>query len=282
MTSRPQDHLAEDHPAEDHLAARCDAARRVAREAGALARNFFANRGGLTIEAKGPQDLVSRADREVEMLIRHELSKAFPADLVLGEEFDDSAAATSDTGWVVDPIDGTQNFLRGIPQFVVSMAYREGGAVKVGVIHDPNAGETFWAIAGGGAFRDGLRLSVSDARELDKAVIGVGHSPRHRSEDFNRVISTLVDAGAQSRNYCCAALQLAYVSDGRLDATWDPYLLDWDVAAGLLLVAEAGGAAIPFVPGRGGPHADRLLAGTPGLVETLSDILDAPEKIVAD
>jgi myo-inositol-1(or 4)-monophosphatase len=266
MTSRP----------EDPLAARCETARRVAEAAGALARNFFDNRAELTIEAKGPQDLVSKADREVERLIRNALSEAFPADLVLGEELSDAADATSDTGWVVDPIDGTQNFLRGIPQFVVSMAYRESGVVKVGVIHDPNAGETFWAIAGAGAFRDGRQLSVSDARTLDKAVIGVGHSPRHPSEDFNRVISALVDAGAQSRNYCCAALQLAYVSDGRLDATWDPYLLDWDVAAGLLLVAEAGGTAIPFLPGRGGPHADRLLAGTPGLVKIMSEILETP------
>ena len=250
--------------------ARLDTARRAAESAGRLARRFFENREALLVEAKGPQDLVSAADREVEALIRQEIARDFPGDRVLGEEFGDGEGGVGDegaTGWVVDPIDGTQNFLRGIPQFVVSIAYRAGGTARVGVIHDPNAGETFWARAGGGAFRDGRSVRVSDVARLEDAVIGVGHSPRHPPEAFNRTITALVEAGAQTRNYCCAAIQLAYVSDGRLDATWDPYLLDWDVAAGMLIVSEAGGAGVPFVPGRKGPHADTLVAGTPALLD---------------
>ena len=253
--------------------ARCDTARRVAEAAGALALGFFRNRGDLTIERKGPQDLVSRADREVEHLIRLEIAKDFPEDTVLGEELGDQAADSGDTGWVVDPIDGTQNFLRGIPQLVVSIAYRAAGLMRVGVIHDPNADETFWAIRGQGAFRNGARLSVSPASQLRDAVIGVGHSPRHAPSEFTSVMTALVDAGAQTRNYCCAALQLAYVADGRLDATLDPYLLDWDVAAGILLVEEAGGEARLFVPGRIAPNADRLLAGTRGLVRRLQTLI---------
>lgn len=249
-------------------AKRLETARRAAEEAGRLARRFFENREALLIEAKGPQDLVSRADREVEELIRREIARDFPEDRVLGEEFGAAGAeGDGETGWVVDPIDGTQNFLRGIPQFVISIAYRQGGEARVGVIHDPNAGETFWATAGGGAFRNGTSIHVTKATRLEEAVVGVGHSPRHAPEIFNRTITALVDAGAQTRNYCCAAIQLAYVADGRLDATWDPYLLDWDVAAGMLIVREAGGDGVPFMPGRNGPHADTLIAGTPGLLE---------------
>lgn len=252
---------------------RLETARRVAEEAGRLARRFFENREALLIEAKGPQDLVSAADREVEALIRQEIARDFPDDRVLGEEFgtggvgDDREGGDGATGWVVDPIDGTQNFLRGIPQFVVSIAYREAGKVLVGVIHDPNAGETFWATDGGGAFRNGASIHVTQAARLEEAVIGVGHSPRHAPEVFNRTVTALIDAGSQTRNYCCAAIQLAYVADGRLDATWDPYLLDWDVAAGMLIVREAGGDGVPFRPGRKGPYADTLIAGTPGLLD---------------
>lgn len=252
---------------------RLETARRAAEEAGRLARRFFEDRETLLIEAKGPQDLVSAADREVEDLIRREIARDFPEDRVLGEEFGTGGAGHDDaggdgvTGWVVDPIDGTQNFLRGIPQFVVSIAYRSGGEARVGVIHDPNAGETFWATAGSGAFRNGIAIHVTTAARLEEAVIGVGHSPRHAPEVFNRTITALIESGAQTRNYCCAAIQLAYVADGRLDATWDPYLLDWDVAAGMLIVREAGGDGVPFQPGRKGPHADTLIAGTPELLE---------------
>lgn len=251
--------------------ARLETARRTAEAAGRLARRFFENREALLVEAKGPQDLVSAADREVESLIRREIARDFPEDRVLGEEFGDGerhgGGTGTATGWVVDPIDGTQNFLRGIPQFVVSIAFRAAGRTRVGVIHDPNAGETFWASLGGGAFRDGRPIQVSDAARLEDAVIGVGHSPRHAPEAFNRTITALIEAGAQTRNYCCAAIQLAYVADGRLDATWDPYLLDWDVAAGMLLVREAGGDGVPFVAGRKGSHADTLIAGTQALLE---------------
>ena len=115
--------------------------------------------------------------------------------------------------------------------------------------------------------------AYNGANTLERAVLGVGHSPRHPAQRYIDAVSAVVGAGAQTRNYCCAALQLAYVADGRLDATWDPYLLDWDVAAGILLVEEAGGSAVPFVPGRLGPSADRLLAGNSALVEQLRPLL---------
>lgn len=255
---------------DDRLTARLRVAQAAAETAGALARDYFERRAELAIETKGPHDLVSIADRAVETAIRDAIAAEFPDDPLVGEEHGGDAAAT---GWVVDPIDGTQNFLRGIPQFVVSIAYRSQGRTEIGVIRDPNAGETFTARRGHGAYRNGAAIRVSGIGTLDRAVLGVGHSPRHAPERYLDAVSATVAAGAQTRNYCCAALQLAYVADGRLDATWDPYLLDWDVAAGILLVEAAGGTALPFVPGRLGPSADRLLAGNAGLVEALRPLL---------
>ena len=118
---------------DDSLDARLRTARQAAEAGGALARDYFERRGELAVETKGPQDLVSVADRAVEIAIRDAIAGAFPDDALVGEEHGGDAA---DTGWVVDPIDGTQNFLRGIPQFVVSIAYRRGGITEVGVIHD--------------------------------------------------------------------------------------------------------------------------------------------------
>lgn len=255
---------------DDRLDARLRVAQAAAKAGGTLARRYFDRRSELAIETKGPHDLVSVADRAVETAIREIIAGEFPDDPLVGEEHGGDAA---DTGWVVDPIDGTQNFLRGIPHFVVSIAYRRGGRTEIGVIHDPNTGETHAARRGHGAHRDGALIRVSGIQSLERAVLGVGHSPRHAPELYNATVAAVVSAGSQTRNYCCAALQLAYVSDGRLDATWDPYLLDWDVAAGILLVEEAGGTAVPFVPGRLAPSADRLIAGNAGLVDALRRLL---------
>lgn len=250
-------------------ARRHEAAVSVAREAGALALAFFRDRATLAIESKGPHDLVSRADRAVEALIRERLGAAFPDDRIVGEEEGGEPGAHH---WYVDPIDGTQNFLHGLPQFVVSLAFVEDGRTMAGAIHDPNTGETFAARRGHGATCDGRPMRVSAVAAIGDAVIGVGHTPRHAPERYLEPLAAVIRAGAQTRNLCCAALQLAWVADGRIDATWDPYLLAWDVAAGLLMVEEAGGAAQPFVPGRGGPHADALLAGTRPLVAALQAI----------
>ncbi len=255
---------------DDRLETRLQVAQAAARAGGTLARDYFERRAELAVETKGPHDLVSIADRAVETAIREAIAAEFPDDPLVGEEHGGDAA---ETGWVIDPIDGTQNFLRGIPQFVVSIAYRHGGRTEIGVIHDPNTGETHSARRGHGARRDGFAIRVSGIGSFEHAVLGVGHSPRHAAELYNAAVSAVVSAGAQTRNYCCAALQLAYVADGRLDATWDPYLLDWDVAAGILLVEEAGGTAVPFEPGRLGPSADRLIAGNAALVEALRVLL---------
>lgn len=238
----------------------------VAREAGRLARRWFERRGELTVEMKGPQDLVSAADRAVEDLIRARLSSLFPEDAVVGEEAGGLAASRV---WVVDPIDGTQNFLRGLPWFAVVLALMVEGRTELGVIYDPNTDELYTARRGGGAFLNGEPIRVSRCAALTSAVIGVGHSPRHPPRLFLEPLTAVIEAGAQTRNLLTAALQLAHVACGRLDATWDPYLLPWDVLAGILLVEEAGGAAAPYPLRPDFSGGAPLLAGTAALVDAL-------------
>lgn len=242
----------------------------VAREAGRLARRYFERRADLTVEVKGPQDLVSVADRAVEDLIRARLSALFPEDAVVGEEAGGLAAARV---WVVDPIDGTQNFLRGLPWFGVVLALMVDGRTELGIIYDPNTDELYTARRGGGAFLNGESIRVSGCAELGKAVIGVGHSPRHAPHLFLEPFTAVIEAGAQTRNLLTAALQLAHVACGRLDATWDPYLLPWDVLAGILLVEEAGGAAAPYRLRPDFSGGASLLAGTAALVDALRPLV---------
>lgn len=254
------------------LTVRLAAGAAVAREAGRLARRFFGQRGELRIETKGPQDLVSVADRAVEDLIRTRLNALFPDDAVVGEE---AGGLTARRVWVVDPIDGTQNFLRGMPWFCIALALVEDGRSELGIIYDPNTDELFTTRRGGGAFLNGAPIRVSGCADLASAVIGVGHSPRHEPERFLEPLTVLLRHGAQTRNLLCGALQLAHVACGRLDATWDPYLLPWDVLAGILLVEEAGGAAAPYALRPDFSGGAPLLAGTAPLVAVIGRAMAA-------
>ncbi len=255
----------------DDLDRRLTGAAAIAREAGHLACRYFERRADLAVEFKGPQDLVSAADRAVEELIRSRLTALFPQDSVVGEEAGGQVASRV---WVIDPIDGTQNFLRGLPWFCVAMALVVDRRTELGIIYAPATDELYTARRGGGAFLNGEPIRVSDCVDLKDAVIGVSHSPRHPPERFLEPFALMLRAGAQTRNLLTAALQLAYLASGRLDAAWDPHLMPWDVLAGILLVEEAGGAAASYrlCPdfSKGAP----LLAGTAPLVRALQPFVD--------
>ena len=152
---------------ETDLTKRLEVAERVAKEAGALALDYFRNRDRLAIEHKGKQDLVSIADRDVETLIRRELSAAFPGDQFIGEE---EGGTEADRLWVIDPIDGTLNFLRGIPSWAVVIAWVEQGRTLLGVTYDPVHDELWTARRGQGAFRNGQRIAVTPTASPDQAV----------------------------------------------------------------------------------------------------------------
>ena len=261
------------------LSARYIAALEIARAAGALARNFFAQREMLVVEHKGAQDLVSRADRAVEDLIRSRLAAAFPLDAVLGEETAARVPGKADHVWIVDPIDGTHNFLRGVRYYCISIAYVERGVREIGVVYDPEHDELFHARRGLGAWveRTGgdARLQTSDCDDLAKAFVCVGHNDRRPEPRVLALRHALMDAGVATRNMGAGALQLAHVAAGRFDGFIELSLNAWDAMAGLLLVEEAGGYVAPF-PGPGGIGTPAPVLGcTKGIGEALAKIVAA-------
>jgi myo-inositol-1(or 4)-monophosphatase len=250
-------------------------AQEVARRAGALALDYWRNRDRLAVELKGPQDFVSRADRDVEALIRRELAARFPHDRFLGEETAASFDGPIDRCWVVDPIDGTHNFLRGMPYWNVAIAYVENGRARIGVVLDPPSGELYRAERGGGAWCDDAsgskRLHAAATSDLAGAYVALGHHDRVPDERYLEIRRRMMSAGISMRNFGSAALQLAHVARGRLDAFIELQLSIWDAIGGLLLVEEAGGYAAPFAPASATAKAECLAcaSGIAGELEAL-------------
>ncbi len=228
-------------------------AAQIAREAGACLREFFAQ--GVETEYKGDVDLVTVADRTVEKLIRARLAEVFPQHGMYGEE-GTRDRLECEYRWYVDPLDGTTNFAHGFPQFCVSMglerrsnglAADEDGVLEAGVIYDPMRDELFTAEKGQGALLNGKPLHVSRTAQLAEALVSTGFPSRKRHSSPNIHFYhefTLRSHGV--RRAGSAALDLAYVAAGRLDAFWEFNLNPWDTAAGILIVREAGGRVTDF------------------------------------
>lgn len=199
----------------------------------------------MEIHLKAPNDLVTNIDRSTEELIIDELRRAYPDDQILGEEFGESApdAAQSKRQWIIDPIDGTVNFTKGIPLYCVSIGLQIDGHTVVAAIYDPLRDELFSAARGQGAHLNGRPISVSDCAEIATAVLVTGF-PRLRSKEFESTARQFIELTRTCRGVRrlgSAALDLAYVASGRLDGFWEYGLKPWDTAAGCLLVTEAGG-----------------------------------------
>ena len=205
----------------------------------------------LQVSVKGPSDFVSQADLRAEATLREELAKARPGYGFLMEESGASGSANWAWRWVVDPLDGTTNFLHGMPHWCISVALERrmpdgGGEVAAAMIYNPAADEMFWAERGGGAFLNERRLRVSARRELKDAVFATGIpfaavAPQHRLA-FARTLGVLMPQVAGIRRFGAAALDMAWVAAGRFDGYWELGLKPWDMAAGLLIVREAGGS----------------------------------------
>ena len=258
-------------------AARYAFLRRLSADAGAMALDFWRRRADLIVELKGPADFVSHADRAVEQAIRDAIAEAFPGDGFLGEETSAEFSGEHERLWIVDPIDGTHNFLRGIPYWNVSIAYVENGRRTLGAICDPVAGAVFHAMRGRGAWRsdaDGeARLSTSPARELAGAIVCVGHHDRRPEPRYLALRSALMDVNASFRNFGCAALQIAHVAEGRYDAYIELDLSSWDAMAGLLLVEEAGGYVGTFPGPQGFTVRAPVVSCAPGIADALNTLL---------
>jgi myo-inositol-1(or 4)-monophosphatase len=246
----------------------------VAHEAGAGLREAFGKLGdgGLAISAKStPTDLVSDADVRTERLIRARLEAARPDDAILGEEGDDRPG-TSGLRWVVDPLDGTVNFLFGIPQWCVSIACEDDAGALAGVVHDPMRGETWAATRDGAATLDGVPLRPALRGDLATALVatGFGYDAAVR-ESQARVVARLLPRVRDVRRFGAAALDLAWAAAGRVDAYFERGVKPWDVAAGALICARAGLEVHELPPA---PPADAgLLVAPPGLAGELLAIV---------
>ncbi len=197
----------------------------------------------LQVSVKGPGEFVTTADLRAEKVLRAELTKARPGYGLLMEEGGGEAGSDPRHRWIVDPLDGTTNFLHGIPHFAISIGLERDGEIVAGIVYEPTRDEMFWAEKGAGAYLNDRRLRVSARRQLAESLVGTG-IPFGERGDHPAYVATLAAVAAATsgvRRLGAAALDLAYVAAGRFDGFWEFGLSPWDIAAGLLLVREAGG-----------------------------------------
>jgi len=248
--------------------------------AGAMAMDGYARIGGTAgntpagVSMKGPQDFLTETDGKVEAHIRAQLAATFPEDGFVGEETGASGEAARI--WVVDPIDGTANFMRGIPHFCISIAFVDNGVTEIGGIANPAIGETYFARRGRGATRNGAPIRVAGTQGFDRASVEIGWSPRVPNQAYLDKVSLVLALGANVRRSGSGALGLAYVADGRSDAYAELHINAWDCLAGLLLVEEAGGLANRFLDGGGLTGGNPVLAAAPGVAAALSQTIGIP------
>jgi myo-inositol-1(or 4)-monophosphatase len=212
-------------------------------KAGRSLTRDFGEVENLQVSLKGPSDYVSQADRKAEEIILGELSRARPTYGFLGEEGGESKGTDGQHRWIVDPLDGTTNFLHGIPHFAVSIALERDGDVVAGVIYNPVSDELYTADRGKGAFLNDRRMRVAGRRNLSDCVIGTGvpHLGRGDHGEYLGELSRVMGEVAGIRRMGAAALDMAFVAAGRLDAYWEDGVSAWDIAAGMIVLREAGG-----------------------------------------
>src|SRR6201995_5255971 len=216
---------------------------KAARRAGRSLKRDLGEIENLQVSLKGPANFVSLADRRAEEMLYSDLSKARPGYGFIGEEGGTRAGDDKSHPWIVDPLDGTTNFLHGIPQFAISIALQREGTVIAGVIYNPANDELYIAERGKGAFLNDQRLRVAGRRKLNECVIACGLPPIGRGDHqlARKEMAVLQDKIAGFRRFGAAALDMAFVAVGRLDGYWERNLQPWDMAAGQIMIREAGG-----------------------------------------
>jgi myo-inositol-1(or 4)-monophosphatase len=259
--------------AAEDLASFLSTAVAAARAAGVIINEGAKNRASITIERKNANDFVSVIDKSAERAIIDTLAAKYPGHAFKAEE--SGEAGTSRYTWVIDPLDGTTNFLQGIPYYCVSIALQIDDTIAVGVIYDPTSGRLFTATRGHGAFLDGVRIHVSSRPGLTEAVVGTGLPFRDWSylDDYLASLRVIMQRCAGIRRPGAAALDLASVSAGWIDGHWEKGLNAWDMAAGSLLIQEAGGVVTTFNGSEAFLNSGQVLAGAPGVHAELLDVL---------
>ncbi|GGH49259.1 inositol monophosphatase [Frigidibacter albus] len=251
---------------------------KAARKAGRSLVKDFREVENLQVSAKGPGDFVTKADREAERIIKEELRGARPSYGWVGEETGEEAGEDPTRRWLVDPLDGTTNFLHGLPHWCVSIALEHKGEIVSAVVFDPAKDEMYRAEKGQGAWMNESRIRVSGRRHMIEAIFatGVPFGGRPTLPATLQDLARLMPVCAGVRRWGAAALDLAYVAAGRYDGYWERGLNSWDMAAGLLLVKEAGGFVGPVREGRDMLESGSIIAGNGELYEPLCKILREP------
>jgi myo-inositol-1(or 4)-monophosphatase len=246
-----------------------EAARRSALAAGAFVRERFVSGRTGKILAKGEKDFVTEVDTASEAMIKMALAAAFPSIGFLAEE--SAAAQTGEAFWIIDPLDGTTNFIHGYPAIGISVALMERKRITVACVYDPLREELFEAAAGNGATLNGSPIRVSGARSLDASLLGTGFpfgAPRHL-DAYLGVFGDLFRGCRDIRRAGAAVLDLSHVAAGRLDGFWELYLKPWDMAAGALIVREAGGTVGDFFGGESFLESGNIVAASPALFDAI-------------
>jgi myo-inositol-1(or 4)-monophosphatase len=239
---------------------------RAARRAGSIINRAALDGSGLEVKSKRVNDFVTRIDRAAEEAIIDAVHKAYPEHSILAEE-SGSTARQDEFCWIIDPLDGTTNFIHGFPQYCVSIGVQHRGALAHAVVYDPVKNELFTASKGGGAFLNDRRIRVTKCLRLQDALVGTGFPFKElgRLDLYMKQLKHLIEGSAGVRRAGAAALDLAYVACGRLDAFWEMGLSPWDMAAGALLVQEAGGLVADFAGNGTYMESGDICAGTPKL-----------------
>ena len=235
----------------------------------------------LTVETKGRNDYVSDADRAAEKEVVETIHKHYPDHAILAEE--SGASGESDTVWIIDPLDGTTNFLHGFPVFAVSIGVQVNGRMEHGVVYDPIRQELFTASRGAGAQLDGRRIRVSGEKNLERALIGTGFPFRQADQEMTPYLTMLgkiIRNTSGVRRPGAAALDLCYVAAGRLDGFWEAGLSAWDLAAGGLIIREAGGIISGLDGSENYLETGHVLTGTPKIYAGLAKLCASEIKAI--
>ena len=240
---------------------------RAARNAGKIIARSFEEIDMIETSQKGSNDFVTNVDRDAENAIIATIRKSYPDHSIVGEEFGENKGDNNDYQWIVDPLDGTTNFIKGIPHFSVSIALKVKGKLDQAVIYDPMRGELFTASRGAGAQLNGYRIRCSKAKEIEGTVLATGfpHKSKHRLDAYLGMFKDFFIDTSDIRRSGSAALDLAYVAAGRVDGFWEMNLKPWDTAAGQLLVQEAGGMITDFAGGTQFDKSGDIIAAGPKL-----------------
>ncbi len=259
---------------------------KAARRAGQIINRASNDIDLLKVAAKQPNDFVTEVDRAAEAAIIEMLQEAYPAYGILAEESGQSAgrgAGSSDFQWIIDPLDGTTNFIHGLPQYAVSIALAKNGVVEQAVVFDPNRNELFTASKGAGAFLNERRIRVSRRIKLQDALIGTGFPYRmfDKIDLYLDIFKELAQKTAGQRRPGAASLDLAYVACGRYDGFWEFGLSPWDMAAGALLISEAGGLVSDLRGDANYLDTGNIVAGTPKVFAPLLKLIEdkLPESV---